>query len=272
MDQSIQIAEQRIVHFYDDELIAVRTDSNDVYVSVRHLCDSLGLDRASQVRRIKRNDVLAEGYTGGVIMTPPAKTGGGGRQKAGLLRVALIPLWLSGVQVKSVRPDLQPKIKQYQQEAAKVLWDAFRDGRLSLDNTFDDLLKTDSPSVQAYKMIMAMAKMAQQQILLEAQLQESRGDITENRDRIEALEAKLSDPNHLISAEQAMHLSQAVKSVALALGKQSGKNEFQGVYGELYRRFKIPSYRELPANKYEEAMGFMRQWYESLSGSEAVPF
>ncbi len=37
---------------------------------------------------------------------------------------------------------------------------------------------------------------------------------------------------------------------------------------ELYRRFLIPSYRELPAARFDEAMLFLREWYISLVGDE----
>ena len=73
---------QRTVEFYGDQLIAIKADDGHVYVAVRHLCEALGLDRASQVRRIKNSEILADGYKRGVKITSP-----GGSQNAGMLRV-----------------------------------------------------------------------------------------------------------------------------------------------------------------------------------------
>jgi len=76
---------------------AVLADDGQIYVSVRHMCEALEVDRRGQVRRIQRNEILAEGYKGGAMMAPPSSSGrGGGLQQAALLRVDLVPLWLSG--------------------------------------------------------------------------------------------------------------------------------------------------------------------------------
>jgi hypothetical protein len=53
-----------------DELIAVRAEDGQIYVSVRHMCQSLELDHRSQRKRIHRQNVLEKGYASGVIMTP----------------------------------------------------------------------------------------------------------------------------------------------------------------------------------------------------------
>lgn len=49
------------------------------------------------------------------------------------------------------------------------------------------------------------------------------------------------------------------------MGKRSGRNEFGGVYGELHRRFEIAGYRGLPATRFEEALRFLRDWYQRVT-------
>ena len=140
-DVALTVIEQREVEFYGDELTAVRAADGHIYVSVRHLCDALGLDRAAQVRRIKRQEILFDAYKGGAILTPPSTQGtGGGRQQLGLIRVDVVPLFLTGISVNSVRDEIRPKLERFQREAAKVLWEAFQQGRLTADLDFDSLL------------------------------------------------------------------------------------------------------------------------------------
>ena len=62
-------------------------------------------------------------------------------------------------------------------------------------------------------------------------------------------------------------MSQAVKAVALELGRKSGRNEFGAIYGELYRKFGITGYKMLPARRFEEAMRFLTEWHESVTGA-----
>ncbi len=266
MENSLQVIEQKTVEFYDDELIAIRAEDGHIYVSVRHLCDSLGLSRQAQVRRIKRQEILAEGYKGGAILAPPSADGrGGGRQKAGLLRVDLLPLWLTGVSVKAVKEEIQPKLKKFQKEAAKTLWEAFQEGRLTADPSFDALLETDSQTVQAYKTFQALAKLARSQIIIE-------GRIDEHEERLERIEATLGDTGHAVTPDQASQISQAVKAVAIVLGKQTGRNEFGAVYGEMYRKEGITSYKLLPAHRFEKAMQWLSKWFQELTDGADVPF
>lgn len=289
--KALQVVEQQAVLFYEDQIIAVRLGNGEVYVPIRPICDLLGVDRSAQQRRIQRDPVLAEvaqsvEVMSGAVMAPDIDTG----SRPNTSHMLALPLdflqgWLMGINADRVRPELRDRIIRYQKECYRVLAEAFRDGRLTTDPTFNELLASDSPTVQAYKMIMAMARMAQQQIIMEARLagQERRLAAAETQvadvaqqvggvaQRLEALETQLGDTRRQITPAQAMQVSQAVKAIALALGKRSGRNEFGGVYGELYRRFAITGYRELPAARFDEALNFLRQWYTSLEGGE-VPF
>jgi hypothetical protein len=57
----------------------------------------------------------------------------------------------------------------------------------------------------------------------------------------------------------------------MELSKQSGRNEYGGVYGELYRKFSITSYKLLPAAKFQESMSWLTDWYGSITDKD-VPF
>lgn len=260
MNNKIIIVEQKIIDFYDDDLIAVRAKDGQVYASLKHMCESIGVARQSQARRVRQHHVLSKGYTGGTIILPPER---GGPQDAGLLRVDLIPMWLSGIDIKRVREEIRPKLIRYQEEVAKVLWEAFQTGELSVDETFSDLLKQGGEAVEAYKTLQGMLKLAKHQIILQAR-------ISNTETRLDAIEAELGNPARLITHSQQMELSQAIMTTAHELGKRSGKNEYKGVYGELYRRFEIASYKQLPSARFDEAMNWIRDWYTSLFGN--TPF
>ena len=181
----------------------------------------------------------------------------GGRQRVGMLRVDLIPLWLSGLDTNRIKEEVRPKVKQYQREVAKVLWEAFQEGRLTTDPTFDDLLEQDTEAVQAYKMIQAMLRLARNQVLIEVRLDK-------HEERLEQIEAQLGDPARYVTPAQATSLSQAVKAIAVILSKQTRRNEYGAVFGELYRRYNVPSYRELPAHKYQECLDWLNEWKAQL--------
>jgi hypothetical protein len=251
-EKALTPIEQKEIAFYGDELTAVRINDGRIYASLRHMCQALDVDMTGQRQRIQRHKVLANGLGVCKIQTP------GGLQQTYILRVDLVPLWLTGIRISMVNEEIRPKLEKFQEEAAAVLWEAFQEGRLTADSTFDELLKTaDEGLVQAYQMAQAIVQLARNQILLD-------GRMTQAEQRLDTLEAQLGSSERQVTPEQASQISQAVKAVALALGKKTNKNEFGACYGELYRRYGITSYKAMPAHKFDDALAFLTEWHQSI--------
>ncbi|MBK8935843.1 MAG: ORF6C domain-containing protein [Chloroflexi bacterium] len=263
-DETVLVAvDQKDVVFYGDELTAVRANDGRIYASVRHMCQALGLDDNGQLQRIRRHAILSRG-----LMVCNLHTIQGDRETF-VLRADLVPLWLSGIRVTAVKEDAQPKLEKFQEEAGTVLWEAFQEGRLTADARFEELLDQDTDAVQAYKMAMAIVKLAKQQIMLEGRLGDTEIRLENVEERLTSVEEQLSGAD-VVTEAQASQISQAVKAVALALGKETGRNEFGACYGELYRKFGITSYKLMPQRKFEDAMKFLTEWHQSLVGD--TPF
>ncbi len=259
--------EQKLVEFYGDDVIAVRIADDTVYVPIRPICDLLGVDWAGQRRRINRDPVLEVEMVGIAVTTTE-----GDRQVTRdmqCLPLDYISGFLFGINADRVKPELRERVIRYQRECHKVLSEAFREGRLTTEPTFDDLLISDSPAVQAYRMASAIMQMARQQILLEAQISQHASRLDSHEERLELVETILGDPGRHVTPEQASQISQAVKAIAMKLSDRSGRNEYGGVYGELYRRFGITSYKELPAHRFDAAMDFLNDWHARLTGNAA---
>jgi hypothetical protein len=258
--------EQKEVEFYGDVIIAVRTGDGSVHVPVRPVCDLLGVNWAAQYRRINRDAVLAEEMSSVEITAQEGERMVA--RKMQCLPLDYISGFLFGINADRVKPALKERVVRYQRECYKVLAEAFQEGRLTSEPSFDVLLSGDSPAAQAYKMAAAIMQMARQQLLLETQIEAHTIQLEKHGQRLERIEDTLGDPKRAITPDQATEISQAVKAVAMELGKRSKRNEYGGVYGELYRRYRIPSYRELPAAKFEDAMGWLGEWLQSLTGEE----
>ena len=265
-EKALVPVEQRIVEFYEDQVPAIRLADGDVFVVVRSICDNLGVAWSPQRRRILRDPVLADELTPVTVTV----TGTGQQVDALCLPLKYIPGFLFGINADRVKPEVRDRLIRYQRECYDVLAEAFQEGRLTADPVLDDLLLSDSDAVQAYKMLQALVKLARNQVLLEAQLQTHSAQLVDHDQRLENLETTLGDTGRLVTPDQASQLSQAVKTVALALGKKSGRNEFGGVYGELYRKFGITGYKQLPAARFQQAMDWLTQWHENLAGP--LPF
>jgi hypothetical protein len=268
-EKTIVPVEQKDVEFYDDEIVAVQSVDGQVYVPIRPICDLLGLNWSGQRQRIMRDPVLSKKTQPCVVVT---HTQGQPDQRREMLTLPLdyISGFLFGINANRVRENIREKLIRYQEECYTVLDEAFREGRLTADPAFSELLEGESPAAQAYKMARAMMELARNQLLLESRLSVHDLRLDDYEKRLEGIEATLGDPAHYVTPDQASQISQAVKTVAMKLSKASGRNEYGGVYGELYRKFGITSYKQLPAAKFEEAMSWLNDWREGIEGE--VPF
>ena len=252
-DKALVPIEQKIVSFYEDRIIALRMVSGEVFVPIRPVCDHLGVTLAGQRERINRDPVLSEEVTSiSVTLTQQAR-------EMICLPLKFIPGWLFGINANRVKPVIRERLIRYQRECYDVLAEAFAEGRLTSEPSFNELLASDSPAAMAYRMAQALQIMARQQLILESR-------VDDHEDRLETIESKLGDPDRYISPDQAMQLSQAVKTVAMKLSLASGRNEYGGVYGELYRMFGIASYKQLPGARFDEAMKWLNEWRENVEG------
>jgi hypothetical protein len=255
--------EQREVTFYDDEVLAVRVQDGRIFVPVRPICDFLGLTFAGQQQRIQRDPVLSEAAE--IVSVTLIKSGPGNPNMLAL-PLEVVPGFLFGISVNRVRDELRAKILRYQRECFAVLWEAFQEGRLTEPETALQLegQAGGTAAQMALEQARAVYALARAQVRMEARLDA-------HEQRLEFLEGRVAAPDATVTEEQASQISQAVKAVAMKMSQKTGRNEYGGVYGELYRKFGITSYKLLPARKFEPAMAWLTEWYRSAAGSAEEP-
>ncbi len=272
---------ERVVDFYGDPIAVALGADNDVYVPIRTIAEFLGLDWSSQYKRIQRDEVLAE--RGRMVVI----TGADGRPRPMFsLPLDLLPGWLFGITATRVRPELAPKLKQYRQECFRVLWHAFEPQVLAPVPTPS---AASAPLVQVRELALAIALMAEQQLALEGEVMEVRVQVSTvaeqqqlvhtRMDRaagvIKAIEQRLGaverriEPAGYLTDEQAAEISQAVKGVAQVLtSRDPSKNHYQSVFGELYRRYRVSSYKRIRQDQFADVMRFLDDWHATVAGAD----
>jgi hypothetical protein len=263
----VPVGEQTVL-FYEDEItvVVVSADGAEqlVYVPLRPICEYLGIDWSSQRRRITNDPVLSRRARSVAVTATEA----GGRREMTCLPLDFLNGWLFGVSTNRIKDDnIRERLIRYQDECYSVLAKAFPYRQTAPSPTVSTL-------VQVREMGRAIMQMAEEQIEFERRLTvtETRmnkaasivGDLTI---RVSSMEQRLT-PGESVTEDQASQISQAVKTVAMALSKASGTNQYGAVYGELYRKFGITSYKLLPANRFEGAMKFLTSWHQDLVGDD----
>ena len=267
---------EQIVDFYGDAILAAQTDDETIYVPLRPICDALGLGWSGQYERLKRDPVLSEMRRGVRVTRTPGT--GGGTQEMIALPLKILPGWLFGISAARVRPELRDKILRYQRECYDVLWNAFK----------ADVLPTPLPLASnlsgarlALEMAEAVASLARQQLALEERVSTIadylRGYIPttdrrlhEHDQRLTSLELQLA-AGATITEAQAAEIALAVKNVGQALAAGGDRNGYARVYSELYRRFRVSSYKNLPAARYQEVLDWLSGWYDELQHQASGP-
>ncbi len=269
--KSLAPVEQKDVDFYGDDLTAVLVEDGDIYVPIRPICDFVGLTWSAQRRRINRDAVLSKKLRGVTVTVTPG-TGVSQRQEMSCLPLKYLNGWLFGVNADRVKEEIRDRVIRYQEECYDILSGAFQRPAFPAK-----MSSTVAALATVREMGLAIARLAEEQIEFEQRITTTEdrldqaallvGDLTKRVTTIE----QGATPDETVSDEQASQISQAVKAVAMAFSKQTGRNEYGGVYGELYRRFGITSYKMLLAQRFQEAMDWLSEWYQSITDEE-TPF
>ena len=256
---------EQTVDFYGDHLPAGQVADGTIWVPLRPICTALGLGWGSQYNRIQRDPVLAAAQGVFIMKTP------GGDQRQVALPLKLLPGWLFGISASRVKPELRAKIERYQADCYEVLWTAFK----------GDILppparpSTATGAALALEIAEAIAALARQQLDLEARLdtmagfmrpfvQTARHELADHAARLSALELQVG-AGVTISKAQASEIALAVKNVGGRLTGSSQREGYAQVYAELYRRYRISGYKNLPAAAYDEVIGWLHSWYTELA-------
>ena len=167
-DSALVPLEQKAVIFYDDEVTAVLADEDgrqQIYVPVRPLCEYLGLNWSGQQQRINRDPVLSEVKGVCVIHTP------GGSQEMLCIPLDFLNGWLFGVNASRVKESVRERLITYQRECYRVLADAF----IGPEVREVAVSPTEVSLYQVREMGLAIARMAEEQIVFERRLTTTEG-------------------------------------------------------------------------------------------------
>ncbi len=271
--------EVRTVDFYGDEiagaLVQLEGDAQ-IYIPIRPICEYLGLSWSAQFERIQRDEVLAsEAKTVRVTRTNESVRVTRTDSRRGdpdllCLPLEFLPGWLFGISAERIKnEEVRAKIIRYRRECYRRLWDAFK-GEILQSTALAPAQPTGGAAL-AYELATAVQNIAREQMQLEQRM----GSMETSQDRarqwakgidarVSALEIRL-DPAQPISETQAGELALHVKNVAYALQQSGERNGYQRVYGEMYRRYSIASYKNLPQGRFAETVQWLTEWYGEIS-------
>lgn len=270
-------SEQLPITLFDGVVLAVRAADGQIALVVRDLCTVLGLAPSSQLRAIRADERLHLSAFRLRI----------GRQVRTLDCLLLddIPLWLIKVRPPRNDPQAGERLRYVQAYLIASVRSAFAALTGLPDapsNQIEDLqdLDTIAPSLQVLRDLVdrqtriedsqGHAREAWRD--LAAQIRDLRGvlPLVEGlRTRMQAVERQMQ---LRLSPEQRNTIYRLVQAWGEARATQRGVSqpgpEIRRCWGEFNMRFGIATYTDLPADRFDEALQFVKTQYQALTGSE----
>lgn len=191
-------------------VLAVTTADSKCYFSPHHVCQALGINWATQFRKIAADPVLARGF---VFMTIPSR---GGDQNTMMLPIEFLSGWL--FTIKKAAPEVQAKLNLFRAEGFLALDAWFRQGLRSTPVVREDL---DVPQTLAEAL-----EFAAQQVREKNALAEQNASLT----------PKAARYDQYMNTEGTMSLTEAGK--ILGMSGKALSSELRYNHGWLFKRKK----------------------------------
>lgn len=106
------------ITFDGDEIYCVRMDTGSIWVSVRRICEVIGLDHKAQRERLQQTAWVIGGFVS-------LRANNGLCYDTYCIDVECLPMWLATINAHRVSPWVKEKLERYQRECARVLWNYF---------------------------------------------------------------------------------------------------------------------------------------------------
>ncbi|MEI7770994.1 MAG: phage antirepressor N-terminal domain-containing protein [Chloroflexales bacterium] len=254
---------------FDLPCLAVRDPDGSIYVSLSDLCAALGLDRSSQLRRIRSHALLQAGLARFLVQQAD------GPQVHDFIHLQTASNWLVTINAARVAEPVRDRLIYLQQHLFDAVWRAFAqivglpDGPSSEIEDLDELRQID-PGLRA------LAELAERQQAIEESQYRARAVWRDVNDQLRLLATRIGELEHrvggTISKGQRGHIYQMVQAWALARVERTTQISRSGVFAatwaEFKTRFALARYEDLPITKYSDALTYIQDKYVQLTGSQ----
>lgn len=252
-------AETLVVTFFAHPCMAARSTDGTIYISVRDLCDAVGLRAHSQLRRLRADEDLGTGLQSFRLATP------GGPQDQEFLILEFVPTWISSVQRSRAAAAVRERLRYLRLFIIRETYNAFArtaglpEGESRAIEDLQEIERLDD----------SLELIAERQRQIEESQQRARSAWRELEARVRALEERAGDQLSTAQRGQIYQLVQAWAAARIAREPDLSRAEiFQACWGAIKTRYRIAKYEHLPAGQYADCVQYISASYRRLTGEE----
>lgn len=264
--EPLRPTEQLPIALFGAAVLAVRSPDGTVYLNIGDLCTSVGLAFSAQRRRIVSDEQLSPGLCQFRVQTAR------GPSTQDFLELERVPLWMLRIQLRRVDAAVQDRVRYVQDYLRTSVYAAFAqlanlDDRSS--RQIEDLAELDriDPTLQA---------LAERQSALEASQDRARGAWRELRSELAALQSRMQELEQVVDNRLAPTQRRVIYDLVHAWAHARAEREPKLSVGQTIHacwaivnaRFRVTSYRDLPAAAYPDCVRFIQDAYSALTGEQ----
>ena len=263
--------EQLPITLFEGVVLAARSDSGQIYLGLRDLCDTLGLKVSSQRRRIVQDEALH-------LAQFRVQTGGQFRTLDFLL-LEDVPVWLLGIQLSRVGEQARERfayVKTYLVQAVQRAFSELAGLPNAPSSDIEDLGELDRIDLAFTQ----LAALGQRQEALETSQERARdafrdlrGLLNEIRSRVQELEQRARATISPTQRGTIYYMVQQWGTARSALDRKlTAGTAIRKCWAELNAAFGVSTYTDLPAARYDEIVAYVKDRYRTISrhGLEAM--
>lgn len=272
----IEPVEQRVVTFMGEEAQAARLDGLGIYVTVKSICQMIGIRYDRQYDRIRRTRNLAKHSRLIKIQTK------GGPQSMLCLKVTRLGSWLDSIQTNSIKNEQSRQmIEALQDDFAIVTTEVFM-RKLGLEATALMPLPDDPTTMQLaaqYNELLGIVQMMREHL---TELSATVGPMPEKLDQVVTMLQQFFAIQHG-QAEQLVRIDERTKKLTSAHARTAQEYimtmihqtkhlatplDHYKVYGRIRSKFRVNSYTEVDDERFEDLMTFLHDELKKVLGSD----
>jgi hypothetical protein len=267
-DTAVQVpTEQTPVTLFGLPCLAVRAADGSIYLAIRDLCLTLGIQLSPQLRRIRNHRQLSKGLARFRVQTE------GGLQAQDFLHLQVIAAWLLMINTSSrTREEVRTRLDYLQEHLIAEVYAAFArltglpEGSSRAIEDLDDLVQIETAlsAIDTLAARQAQLEQSQEQIVTSQDRarvawRDMRTELLDLATRVRALEQKATGT---ITKAQRGYIYQLVIRWAEARVQHDPRLTIGAAraacWGILKSRYSLSKYEDLPIDKYAECVGFIK--------------
>jgi hypothetical protein len=262
--------------FYGETYVASLASDRQFYTRLDDICNGLGIDPASQRRRIQNDEAIADKLVNIAVETPYQDTIR--KREVAFLNLRALPYWLGTIDAKRVKEEIKPKVILFKRDFAETAWFVYRADILPPD-IISEVDSYATPQERELAELMADFRNLKKKVDLlsgrvDEELQRLGLTLDDLGGKFEAIQAKVI-AEATINSEQAWLIQRLIQAVGEAMFESGKIKPRSAAHAHAQQEFKdhfhVHIYSALSEKRLQEAIDYLAKRWQHFNPGQPLP-